>query len=426
MTIRIDTPATSSHPFRRTLVVLATAAALTGTGVAAAAGQSGPAHTGAAAVNDALQREVAGRVLEVGPPGYLARIDNGRRVYTLTRGVADRSTGRPITIRDQFEAGSNTKTFTAVLILQQVDRGRIALDAPVEKYLPGVVPNGANITVRMLLNHSSGLFSYTGDPDFFVEMGKDPQHVHTDAELLAVAFRHEPYFAPGKGWEYSNTNYTLLGMILQKQTGRSLPDLVENRITGPLGLEHTYFADPRATHTGRGYAHGYAISYTGDAPRYTDVSGWPLGGWAGAAGAMITTADDLARFFSAVLQGELFSREQLRQMKTTVALPENFPIKGGYGLGLLRTDSPCGTVWGHGGDTMGHHSTAAATEDGRRTAVTDSTGGPNDLTQNPGTERFQRTVLFGADVVNICQMLGRQVPSDVLDNLRGVAPLPAG
>jgi D-alanyl-D-alanine carboxypeptidase len=419
MTIRTDTPATSSHPLRRTLLVLATAAALTGTGVAAAADQPRPVDATATPVDDALQREVARHVLAVGPPGYLARIDNGRRVYTLARGVADRRTGRPITTRDQFEAGSNTKTFTAVLILQQVDRGRIRLDAPVETYLPGVVPNGANITVRMLLNHSSGLFSYTGDPEFFVDMQRDPQHVHTDAELLAVAFGHEPYFEPGQGWQYSNTNYTLLGMILQKQTGKSLPDLVEQRIAGPLGLKHTYFADPRATHTGRGYAHGYAISYAGGTPRYTDVSGWPLGGWAGAAGAMISTAGDLSRFFSAVLQGELFSQEQLRQMKTTVALPGSFPIEGGYGLGLLRTDSPCGTVWGHGGDTMGHHSTAVATEDGRRTAITDTTGEPDDLAQNPATERFQRTVLFGADIVNICQMLGKPVPSDVLGNLRG-------
>ncbi|MEU8240981.1 serine hydrolase domain-containing protein [Actinoplanes missouriensis] len=409
---------------RGTALALAASVALTGTGATAAvaADRAQQPVTGGSGVNDALQREVARHVLDAGPPGYLARIDDGRRVHTLAAGVADRRTGRPLTVRDQFEAGSNTKTFTAVLILQQVDRGRISLDAPVERYLPGVVPNGANITVRMLLNHTSGLFSYTGDPDFFVDMERDPQHVYTDAELLAIAFAHEPYFAPGKGWEYSNTNYTLLGMILQKQTGKSMPALVKQRITGPLGLKHTYYADPRATNTGPGYAHGYAITFAGGTPRYTDTARWPLGGWAGAAGAVITTADDLSRFFSAVLQAKLFSRAQLTQMKTTVPFSADFPIHGGYGLGLMRTDTPCGTVWGHGGDTMGHHSTAAATENGRRTAITDATGEPADLTENPGVQRYYQAILFGADIVTACQMLGKPVPAEVLANLRGDTP----
>ncbi|MGN9813414.1 serine hydrolase domain-containing protein [Micromonospora sp. BQ11] len=415
----------SRHIFLKAALVLTTAVALTGSGVAVASDERPkPDKSATPIVNDALQREVAKHVMEAGPPGYIARIDNGKQIYTLAQGVADKTTGRPITVHDQFEAGSNTKTFTAVLALQQVDRGKLKLDAPVEKYLPGVVPNGENITVRMLLNHSSGLFSYTSDPDFFINMEKDPQHVHTDAELLAVAFKHEPYFAPGKGWQYSNTNYTLLGMILQKQTGKSMATLVEERITRPLGLRHTYFAEPKATGTGPGYAHGYAINYASGTPQYTDVSDWPLS-WAGAAGAMISTTTDLSRFFSAVLQGKLFSQAQLKEMKTTVPLPEGSHIKGGYGLGLFRTDTPGGTVWGHGGDTNGHHSTAVATEDGRRTAVTNSTGEPNHLTENPGAKRYYQATVFGADTVNIYQMLDKPVPSEVLENLRGITPAAA-
>ncbi len=415
----------SRRIFSKATLALVTAFALTGAGVAVASDEwSKPDKPAAHIVDDALQREVAKHVMEVGPPGYIARIDNGKQIYTLAQGVADKATGRPITEHDQFEAGSNTKTFTAVLALQQVDRGTLALDAPVEKYLPGVVPNGANITVRMLLNHSSGLFNYTGDPDFFVDMDKNPQHAHTEAELLAVAFKHDPYFAPGQGWQYSNTNYTLLGMILQKQTGKRMPALVKERITEPLGLEHTYFADPKATNTGPGYARGYAVKYASGTPQYTDVSSWPVA-WAGAAGAMISTTSDLSRFFSAVLQGKLFSQAQLKQMKTTVPLPEGFPIKGGYGLGVFRTDTPVGTVWGHSGDTMGHHSTAVATEDGRRTAITVSTAEPNDHTENPGMERYYQAILFGADAVNIYQMFGKAVPSEVLQNLRGITPTPS-
>jgi D-alanyl-D-alanine carboxypeptidase len=423
MTAHIDVTK-SRHIFLKATLVLTTAVALTGAGVAAAADAPQSYQQGGPTVNDALQREVARHVMQVGPPGYIARIDNGRQVYTLAEGVADKATGRRITVNDQFEAGSNTKTFTAVLILQQVDRGKLKLDAPVEEYLPGVVPNGKNITVRMLLNHTSGLFSYTGDPDYSVDLEKNPQHVYTEAELLALAFKHKPYFAPGQGWEYSNTNYTLLGMIVQKQTGKSLPVLVKERITGPLGLKHTYFANPRATNTGPGYARGYAIDFAGGTPQYTDTSSWPVA-WAGAAGAMVSTTSDLSRFFSAVLQGKLFSQAQLKQMKTTVPLPEGYFIKGGYGLGLFKTETPYGPVWGHGGDTMGHHSTAVVTEDGRRTAVTDSTGEPIDQTESPGMQRYYQATVFGADTVNICQMLGKPVPSEVLQNLRGITPTPS-
>jgi D-alanyl-D-alanine carboxypeptidase len=430
MTTETDSPNTFVRFLGKPAAVLATALACTAV-ASCSAGAAAPTpstssaasgSSGSPAVQDALQREVAQHVMKAGPPGYLARIDNGSQVYTLAQGVADKATGRPVTVDDQFEAGSNTKTFTSVLVLQQVDRGKLKLDAPVEEYLPGVVPNGRNITVRMLLNHSSGLFSYTGDPTFFVDMEKDPQHVYTDAELLGIAFKHDPSFAPGKSWKYSNTNYTLLGMILQKQTGKTMPALVTEGITGPLALEHTYFADPKATNTGTGYARGYAIKYASGTPQYTDTSDWPIGSWAGAAGSIVSTTQDLAQFFTAVLQGKLFSAAQLKQMKTTVPLPADFPIKGGYGLGLFRTDSPCGTVWGHGGDTMGHHSTAVATEDGRRTAVTDATAEPNESTENPGLERYYQAIVFGADNVDICQMLGKPVPAEVLQNVRGTTP----
>ncbi|MEV6489493.1 serine hydrolase domain-containing protein [Actinoplanes sp. NPDC051633] len=405
---------------RITAVVLTAAAALAGPGAitaAAATTDARPAAIGTTA-HDRPMREVARQVLAAGAPGYVARIDDGHRVATTVAGVADIATRRPITARDQFEVGSNTKTFMATLALQLVDRGRLELSAPVSRYLPGVVPNGRNITVRMLLNHTSGLFSYTADPEFFRTMEQDPQHVSTERELLDVAFRHEPNFAPGTSWSYSNTNYTLIGMILQKLTGRTLPDLVEHRIARPLGLRHTYFADPRATNTGPGYAHGYAVKFSGERPVHTDTSSWPIGGWGGAAGAVISTQDDLSRFFAAVLKGKLFSDRQLRQMKTTVDSPESFGIAGAYGLGLIRIESPCGTVWGHGGDTMGHHSTAVASADGRRTAVSDTTAEPGDAEPNAGVTRYYE-VAVAAESVTICEMLDKPVPAAVWQALRG-------
>ena len=367
--------------------------------------------------------DVAAQVLGSGAPGYVARINDGRRVRTTVAGLADTATGRALQRTDQFEIGSNTKTFMSTLALQLVDRHQLVLDAPVARYLPGVVPNGRHITVRMLLNHTSGLFNYTADPDMFATVYSDPQHVWTEAELLAVAFKHEPDFAPGTSWSYSNTNYILVGMILQKQTGRSLPDLVQQRIARPLGLNHTYFADPRAHHTGPGYAHGYSVSFAGSEPAYTDTSSWPIGGWGGAAGAIVSTPRDLSRFFSAVLSAKLFSHKQLNQMKTTIDLPADYPIAGGYGLGLFKIDSPCGTVWGHGGDTLGHHSSAVVSADGRRTAISDTTAEPGDSQPNAGVNRFVE-VAFAAEDVTICQMLDEPVPASVTTALHGGAFTP--
>ncbi|GLY28903.1 serine hydrolase [Kineosporia sp. NBRC 101731] len=415
--------------------MLTAAAVLAGTGaVATVAGASASTSSSPSAAasagalhgghGDPVIRDVARQVLDSGAPGYMTRIDDGRRVALSTSGVADRDTGRRLKATDQFEIGSNTKTFTAALTLQLVDRRQVKLDAPIEKYLPGVVPNGQNITVRMLLNHTSGLFNYTADEKFAEGLIGDPQRVWTDPELLKIAFAHEPNFAPGQGWSYANTNYTLLGMLLQQQTGQSLPELVQQRIAQPLGLKHTYFADPRATDTGPGYAHGYAVSFSTGQATYADTSTWPVGGWAGAAGAIISDQRDLATFFSGLMQAKLFSNQQLNEMKKTVELPKDFPIPGGYGLGLFHIESACGPVWGHGGDTNGHHSTAVTTENGRRTAITDTTAGPSDLSPNQGATRFAQ-VAFAAQDVTTCKMLGKPVPQTVLDALHGKTPVPA-
>jgi D-alanyl-D-alanine carboxypeptidase len=432
MTTNTDTATTTANKttcsLRTKAIVLTTAAVLAGSGAltAATAASAGPeAFTaGRHAADNSTMQDVAQQVLAAGAPGYVARINDGHRVDFTVAGLADTATQRPLTNHDQFEIGSNTKTFMATLALQLVDRHRLDLNAPVSKYLPGVVPNGKHITVRMLLNHTSGLFSYTADPDFFAELNENPQHVWTEKELLDVAFKHKPNFAPGKSWSYSNTNYTLIGMILQKQTGKSLADLVQQRIARPLGLTHTYYASPRATNTGPGYAHGYAVSFAGTHPTYTDTSTWPIGGWGGAAGAVVSDPTELSRFFSAVLGGKLFSQKQLNQMKSTVKVPAEFPIKGGYGLGLFKIKSPCGTAWGHGGDTLGHHSTAVASADGRRTAITDTTAEPSDLEPNDGVNRYVE-VAFAAEYITICEMYNKPVPASLTQALHGTTPTPA-
>ncbi len=385
-------------------------ATVLGTASAASASQVGHGQN--------VMDEVARYKLADGAPGYTARIDDGRRVEITVAGLAERSTRRAMTGRDQFEIGSNTKTFMAALTLQLVDRGQVRLDAPVEKYLPGVVPNGKKITVRMLLNHTSGLFSYTADEKFGQQLAADPERVWTEKELLDVAFAHEPNFAPGSGWSYSNTNYTVIGLLLQKQTGKTLADLVQQRIAQPLGLKKTYYAAPYATNTGPGYAHGYSLSYQDGRRVYRDTATWPIGAWGGAAGGIISDQKDLSDFFSGLLGGKLFSHKQLNEMKTTVDMPaEDLPFTGAYGLGLMKVKVGCGTAWGHGGDTLGHHSTAMASENGRRTAVSDTTAEPFDQS-TPEADRFYQ-VAMAAQEITVCEMLGKPVPARVLEALRG-------
>jgi D-alanyl-D-alanine carboxypeptidase len=402
---------------RRAVATLACATVLAGSGATAFATSAAARDAGAAHRPDPAVQRVTRAVLGSGAPGYLTRIDDGHHVRRTADGVADRATGRRLQAGDQFEVGSNTKTFVSTLALQEVARGRLSLEDRLEKYLPGIVPNSRQITLRQLLQHTSGVFSYTADPAFFTEMEKDPQHVYTPRELVAIANRNRPDFAPGKGWHYSNTNYVLVGMILEKVTGHSVRHLVQLRIAEPLGLEHTYYADPRATDTGPGYAHGYVVRFKTAKPTYTDVTDRPLGGWADAAGAVISTSDELARFFSALLGGELLPPAQLAEMKKTVPLPEEFPIPGAYGLGLFRKDTSCGSVWGHGGDTLGSHTTAVVTDDGRRTAVTLTNAEPSDVDGLvPGAERFVR-VAFAAEDASVCRMLGKPLPAAVAKTL---------
>ncbi|MFD9903593.1 serine hydrolase domain-containing protein [Streptomyces sp. NPDC059063] len=249
-----------------------------------------------------------------------------------------------------------------------------------EKWLPGQVPNGSAITLRMLLNHTSGLADYTEDPALLPSfLGKD-QRPWTSAQLLAVGVRHDPLFPPGTRFSYSNTNYAAVGAVLEKATGESLADLVRDRIARPLGLKHTYYAtdatwrgphargyEPDAAHMPPGVPAGardYAGAHRAD---HVDVSD-NNPSWGGAAGAMVSTADDWARFYTALMSGDLLPAAQLAQLRTTVPMDPEQPDGPGSGLGIVTSPTPCGTVWAHEGGIPGYLSINVTDSTGRRTA----------------------------------------------------------
>lgn len=364
----------------------------------------GALSTSAPASGSQLQA-AAQAAVDAGAAGYLARVDDGSRVRTATAGLGDRETGRRLKNKDQYQAGSQTKTFVAVLVLQLVAKGAVDLDEPIETYLPDVVPNGSNITVRMLLQHTSGLFNYTSDPAFIQAAIGDPYTPVTPQQLLDLAFSHDPNFAPGTGWSYSNTGYIVLGEMLKKVTGQPVGTLIRQRITKPLRLSATYLADPFVANTGAGFAHGYGIDLTTDPDAYVDISDWTLS-WAGSAGALVSTARDLSVFYSALLSGKILPPAELEQMKTTVDV-DDWGIPGAYGLGLMRIDTSCGTVWGHGGDTLGYHSNTAVTADGSRSSSTDTTSQVLEAAEDdPGLQAYTLAV-DNADLTAVCAMTGR-------------------
>ncbi|MGW2597693.1 serine hydrolase domain-containing protein [Streptomyces klenkii] len=331
----------------------------------------------AAAGPDTVQQSLNTLVHTDGVPAALASVKdrddrNRTRTRTYTAGVGDLATGAKVPDDGQVRIGSNTKTFTAVVALQLVGEGKIGLDAPVDTYLPGLVRgegiDGRRITVRQLLQQTSGLPNYTKydlQPRYY-----DPR------ELLDIALQHKAEFAPGEKWEYSNTNYVLAGLIIQKVTGRPLADEISRRIIKRIGLRHTYFPAPGDVTIREPHPKGY----------YQDSAGAPLRdvtemdpSWGWAAGQMISTNSDLNRFFTALLAGRLLPPAQLAQMRTTV--PAGHPFGSGtrYGLGIVSTPLSCGGVaWGHGGSFPGFETRGGVTDDGRRAASIAVTGLPAD------------------------------------------------
>ncbi|MBX9243296.1 beta-lactamase family protein [Actinotalea ferrariae] len=318
--------------------------------------------------NRELQDGLERLVEEDGFPGVLANVvDERGRSRDYTAGVGNIDTGRRVPADGQVRIGSNTKTFTATVVLQLVDEGLVDLDAPIETYLPGLVRgegiDAHRITVRNLLQHTSGLPNYTAhiSLDFFATRD---QFVHPH-DNLALALAHPADFQPGEQWAYSNTNYTLLGLLIERVTARPLAEQITERIVEPLDLEGTYVPLPGEREIRERHPRGYHPLPDGTMGDITVMDP----SWGGAAGDMVSTTRDLNTFFSALPGGELLSPELWAEMTTTVPLPEGYPGDG-YGLGLMTTELSCGeVVYGHGGDIPGYSTRGGATADGEAVAI---------------------------------------------------------
>ncbi len=305
---------------------------------------------------------LVGAVVAAGSPGAVVLVDQGGSRREAVSGLAVLQGRVPLHGGDRFRAGSITKTFVAVVVLQLVAEHRLSLDDTVERWLPGLVPSGSRITVRELLGHTSGLADYAANATFLRRTVTEPRRHWSPPELVRIALADGVVARPGERYLYASTNYILLGLVIERATGTTVERHLQRRIFEPLGLRATSFAAGSSI-PGR-HANGYMPSQhdgiVGSLATARDRS-TASASWGWAAGAIVSTAPDLSRFFGALLQGRLLPARLLALMRP--------PAGARYGLGLAAFRTPCGPALGHTGNLLGTVSAVWSSPDGRRRVV---------------------------------------------------------
>lgn len=306
-------------------------------------------------------------LVDAGYPAALAAVSDAKGESAgVAVGKGNLETGQTPPMDGEVRIGSNTKTFVAVVVMQMVQEGKVGLDEPIETYLPGLIRgegiDGSKITVRQLLQHTSGLPEYTdtipGDSDIFQIKDRYLQ----PRDLLDTALGKPAQFEPGTQWKYINTNYIALGMLVERVSQWPVGEQIDQRIVKKLGLSHTYLPAPGDRSIKGTRPQGYHLSAEGKLEDITEMD--PA--WAWAAGAMVSTPSELNTFFQAVFDGRLLTQSSIDEMKNG-AVDASSRLGPGtvYGLGLIGRSLTCGgTSWGHGGTIDGYQTNNAVGPDG--------------------------------------------------------------
>jgi D-alanyl-D-alanine carboxypeptidase len=275
-----------------------------------------------------LDQAIADTMVRLGIPGSIVGLWTPQGQYVKAFGISDRVTRAPMQTGLYMRIGSNTKTFVAAAVLQLADQGKIRLGDPIATYIPDV-PDGDRITIHELGRMQSGLYPYSGDDKFVTEVYTDPQRSFTPEQLLKFSFSHPLLFAPGTSYVYDNTNYVLLGLVVEKLSGQPLRDYLRDHIFRPFGLSHTVF--PVGSEFPLPHADGYTIDVL--TASVLDATDWnPSWGWA--AGAMISTLSDLRRWavIDATGAGLLTPSTQAERLQTVPALGTLAGARYGFGI----------------------------------------------------------------------------------------------
>jgi D-alanyl-D-alanine carboxypeptidase len=321
----------------------------------------------------ALQSTVDKTARELLVPGAVVVLRTPQGEFTVTSGTTMLGATTPPRADTHFRIASNTKTMTAAVIVQLAQEGKLSLGDPVSKYVPDV-PNGDKITIAELLKMRSGLYNYTDAPELSASLDRDPTRAWSPQEVLAIAFKHPPNFPPGTAYEYNQTNYALLGLIVEKLDGKPLASCFQDRVFGPLGMKDTLLPASTSNTLPEPYSHGYMYGGSSfalvDKPyppklqaaaragtlKPTDYTGLNHS-FATAAGGVISTARDLATWIQALVGGRVLNADYQRQWLDSVQ-PEDPSKPDGqqYGYGLAQMRFGPNTLYFHGGETPGYNS----------------------------------------------------------------------
>jgi CubicO group peptidase (beta-lactamase class C family) len=322
----------------------------------------------------ALQALVDKTAKELLIPGAVVLLRTPQGEFAVTNDTTLLGAKSPPSVDTYFRAASNTKTMTSAAILHLAQEGKLSLDDPVSKYVAGV-PNGDHITLAELLEMRSGLYNYTEGPEISASMDHDPAKVWSPAELLAIAFAHPPNFPPGTAFEYNNTNYLLLSLVAEKVDRKPLAQSMRDRLFGPLHLQHTFFPAPAANTLPEPYSHGYlygsaSVDMLGSPSYSPEVQAAARAGtllpndftglnhsFSEGAGAVISTASDLATWIEALVAGRVLNAAYQRRWLDSLQLEVPSKPKGQpYGYGIVEISWGPNTIYFHGGETPGYNS----------------------------------------------------------------------
>ena len=319
----------------------------------------------------ALQAAVAATANELKIPGAVVEVRTPQGDFTAAVGTTQRGAEVPPSGDTHFRIASITKTMTSAVIVLLAQEGKLQFSDPISKYVPNV-PNGEHITIANLLQMRSGLYGYTNDPAFAATLDAEPAKVWTPQEVLAIAFRHPPEFPPGTAYDYSNTNYALLGLVAEKVDGKPLAQEFQDRLYGPLGLKQTVLPASADTSIPAPYSHGYMYGGSEyalvDTPYPPDVEAAARAGtlqpvdytnqnssYATAAGGAISTANDLATWIRALVEGQVFNADYQRQwLNSPQPTDPTKPNAPQYGYGIERQNfAPNVAMYYHFGELPG-------------------------------------------------------------------------
>jgi D-alanyl-D-alanine carboxypeptidase len=308
-------------------------------------------------------------------PGAVVLLRTPQGDFTFTSGTTMLGAAIPPRADTHFRIASNTKTMTAAVIMQLAQEGKLGLDHPVSTYVPDV-PNGDRISIAQLLEMRSGLYNYTNAPEVSASIDTNPARVWTPAELLAMAFARPPSDPPGTVYEYNNTNYVLLGLVIEQVEGRPLAQAMQARLFGPLGLRHTVLPASTVNTLPEPYSHGYlygssSVALVGSPPYSPEVKAAAQAGTllphdytgvnhsiAAAAGGVISTAADLAIWIKALVTGCVLTAEYQRRWRDSLRPEDPSKPKGQqYGYGIAQMSWGPNTLYFHGGETPGYNAT---------------------------------------------------------------------